>query len=283
MFETLKIAFKNLSKNLWAPTISYVILSAFPLALGIEMIDNLMEISNNSLILNNLVGKFDYAVFSDFWRLNQSKLNPILLKAIWTIPVIWLLKIFISGGNLDAVTAKTSSLTRYYVQCKKYFWRMFRLDILYICLAVILILVFGSIIYATIGDLDGKTEPQIFLKFAPSLLLCILFLFLLALIKDYTAQKIYFTGSHHVRRSFITSIQYVFTRPITILMKIIIYGVGLVWLWVYMELEKHISGKGLSTALSIFFLQQLYVLGKHFLAFWHLFTVQIIQDKRTIS
>lgn len=283
MLETLRLGFKNLSVNLWIPTISYIVLSIVPLILGIEMASKLKDVADNSLILNTLVDKFDFAIFTDFWRLNQAKLYPILRKAIWTLPLIWLLKVFITGGTVDAVNDKTFSMNRYFKQCIKYFWRMFRLDILQFFLILVTLVIGVLILWALLGDIDGKNEIQLFYRIAPVVCTFFLLYFLFAICKDYTAQKIYFSGSHNVRSSFFSSFKYIFSNPKLIIFQVLLYIFGLVWLWMYLLLDTKINGTGMGTSIVIVCSQQLYVLGKHFLRSWHLFIVQIVQDKRAIS
>ncbi len=283
MLETLRTSFKSLSVNLWIPSISYVLLSLVPFTLGIEMIGKLMEVSENSMILNTLVDRFDYAIFTDFWRLHHAQLNPVLLKAAWSLPIVWLIKVFITGGNLDAVNEKHFSLSRYLTQCKKYFWRMFRLDILLFCIVIVLLILCVLFLSMLVRDIDGKNEIQLLYRIAPPVCIFLLFYFIFSICKDFAAQKIYFTANHAVRKNFFESVKYIFSNLRWVLFQVILSIFGLIWLYLYVELDAKIKGSGMATAILIVCLQQFYVLGKHFLRAWHLFIVQIVQDKRAVS
>jgi hypothetical protein len=282
MFEFLKLGFKDLAKKLWIPSLYYFIISILPLILGIQMFEKLLEVSDNSLILNKLVENFDFAIFTDFWRLNSDKLQPVFLKAAWAIPIIYFLKLFITGGNIDAMNEGIFNLKRYLRQCNKYFWRMFRLDILHFFALIMILVIAILVIFILVPYLTDVNELQLFARLGSVIGFSVILICLFDLFKDYCIQRIFFTGSHSVRKTFLDSVKYVLQSPKTYFFRITFYGFGLTWLLVYLETEKIISGTGISVWITII-CQQFYVIGKHFLRFWHLITVQKIQDKRPVS
>jgi hypothetical protein len=283
MFEILKTSFKDLSKKLWLPSINYIIISALPLILGIQIFDKLMLLSENSLLLNKLVENFDFAIFTDFWRLNYGKLKNVLINAAWAIPFIYFLKLYVTGGNIDAVNEGFLDFKRYFRQCNKYFWRMFRLDIIHFCLLILIFALALGAIFILVPYLKDVNEIQIFVRLGPLLLLIIAIYCLIDLFKDYCIQRIYFSESHKIRITFIESMKFVFSFPKTYIFRIVFYGFSVIWLLAYLETEKRISGSGLLTVGLTIVCQQFYIIGKHFLRFWHLFLVQKIQNKRPVG
>jgi hypothetical protein len=283
MFEILKKGFKDVLKKLWIPSFNYIVISAIPLLLGIQVFNKLMLVTENSLLLNKLVENFDFAIFNDFWRLNFDKLKNVLINSAWVIPIIYFLKLYITGGNIDAVNEQIFDFRRFFRQCNKYFWRMFKLDILHLCILIMIFLISMGILFILVPYLTDVNEIQIFTRLGPLVLFVIISVSLIDLFKDYSIQRIYYTESQKIRFTFQETVRYVIQTPKAYIFRIIFYSFTFIWLLIYLEIEKNISGTGFFTVGITIVCQQFYVIGKHFLRFWHLFLVQKIQDKRPVG
>jgi hypothetical protein len=283
MIELLRRTFKELSKMLWLPTLVYLLTNVIPLLLGVSMWNQLLELSNNSLLLNKLVASFDYGIFMDFWRINYPALKPLLTKSLYVIPLMFLFQTYLAGGNIDSLNERYYNLKRYFVQCNKYFWRSFRLNVLVFFILLLIAFFLICLLVVISKYLKDINEIQLFLRLGPISLVFVFLLILVFLAKDYCFQRIFYSESQEVRKTFGSSVSYILNNKITFAFRFVFYVLAFTGLLFYLNAEKLIFGEGMTTVIFTIALQQLYILGKHFLRFWDLLLVQKIQDKRPIS
>ena len=161
----------------------YVInlLIAAILAWGLESI--LASTLGNSMSLERLVKDFDATVYSDFMFKDGGKVNAILSQLTWLILLYSLINTLLGGGTFAALKFPEDkfSLRLFFENCGKYFFRFFRLFLVFgVVLALLsftLIAIFGVIYSVVTANAVSEVVP-----FTLAIVLLLLFLFVVAII-----------------------------------------------------------------------------------------------------
>ncbi len=118
----------------------YVCNLVFGLVIAVPLHSVLKESMGQSLEIQKIISAFDNTVFTDFMNEHGQLLSPLLEQVQWFSLLYILLFVFLNGGIIHVLAGRMG----FWEGCAKYFWRFFRLTLLFLLLHLIVAgVVFG--------------------------------------------------------------------------------------------------------------------------------------------
>lgn len=160
--NALSTAFQQTLRSAWLVSLLYGITLVLGLLAALPFYTTLIVEDQNSLAFLNLLGGFDYTVFSDFMHRSGRAIAPLMSVGRWVGVLYVLLSIFFAGGILARFTqfhalrsTNSFSIGLFWQACSYYvgrFMRLFGVTLLFVLAGSGLWLVVGSLVGITLSD-----------------------------------------------------------------------------------------------------------------------------------
>ena len=128
---------------------------AIPLALAFRSV--MIAGFGDSLAPGQMMASLDFTVFQDFMNLHYANLQTVLGQVLSVLVLAMLLQTFLAGGVLTVLQdeGRKYSTSSFFKGCGTYFFRFFRLFLLFGVILLVVALVVGGIVIALA---EGMTE-----------------------------------------------------------------------------------------------------------------------------
>ncbi len=239
------------------------LLLAIPLALAFRSV--LIAGFGASLAPAQVMSSLDFTVFQDFMNLNAANIQTILGQAISFLLLAMLLQTFLAGGMLTVLQdqEKKYSSSSFFKGCGTYFFRFFRLFLLFGVTLLVVALVVGIVVVALAEAMTENATSEItefWIRIATSVVF-VLPVMLILMAADYAKIHIVLHDERSAFRSCGKGFSFVFSRFLPAFgLDILMLLVPLLLFGVYLWLDLAI---GMTTATSIvvmFLIQQLFMI-----------------------
>ncbi len=137
MINTIKNAFVTGLHHWKIVLLVYLLqlLMVIPLAMQVW---HVLEASiGNSLEINKLLPGYDHTVISDFLKVHGGSITPLIGQLRWGLLVWAIFSVFINGGVLFTLVKKTPSWMAFWTGGATYFFRFFRIALIFISLLLL--------------------------------------------------------------------------------------------------------------------------------------------------
>ena len=130
----------------------------FGLVIALPLHTVLKDSIGRSFEIQKIINGFDNTVFTDFMNAHGELLQPLLSQFQWLAVFYLVLFIFLNGGIIHTLLGRMG----FWEACAKYFWRFFRLSLLFLLLHLLTAgIVFGILLLIVRNgfDLFGSEIP----------------------------------------------------------------------------------------------------------------------------
>jgi hypothetical protein len=195
----------------------YLINFLFAILAAIPLSNFLQEKVGKSLAPERLLSDFDYTIFQDFMNEYGDAFSIIMGQSRLIFVFYFFLSIFIVGGILSVFKnhADKFSFQAFWSGCTVYFWRMLRLTFYFLIIHVVILGVFGVLIYygKFQQGLDGvQSEVEMINAVKYMLPIYLIFASFFFLIQDYAKIHVIHKNPNWLFRSFWKSFAIVFNN-----------------------------------------------------------------------
>jgi len=208
----------------------------------------------DSINLEHLIKVFDFTIYADFMFKYGGRIATLLSQIWWLILFYLLLNALLDGGTI-AILKKSEeqfSLQRFFGECGKFFFRFFRLFLIFGAMVFIVgfitFAVFGFVYSAFTSGVVSEVWP-----FTLAIILFLLFLFIVMLVvmmADYAKVGTVSSGTKSMFKMSWQGIKFVIRHSLaTVGLQLSIFFLLLVGIIVYLLLENQI---GMTTPLTVF-------------------------------
>lgn len=239
------------------------LLLAIPLALAFRSV--LIAGFGASLAPAQVMASLDFTVFQDFMNLNAANVQTVFGQVLSFLLLSMLLQTFLAGGILTVLQdqEKKYSSSSFFKGCGTYFFRFFRLFLLFgVLLLVVALLVGGIVIALSEGMTENATSEvtELWIRIA-AIALFFLPLMLILMAADYA--KIHFV-LHDERSAFRScgkGFAFVFRRFFPALgLELLMLLIAIILFAIYFWLDLSIGMTTTATILVMFVVQQLFMM-----------------------
>jgi hypothetical protein len=168
--NALSVSFRQTLGSLRLIGLLYGITLVLGLLVALPFYNTLKVEDQNSLAFLNLLGGFDYTVFSDFMHRSAQAISPLMSVGRWLGILYLFLSVFFSGGILwwvsrqdQAHPTKLFRLGGFLSACSQYvgrFMRLFGVTLLFVLVGAGIWLVIGTLVSMVLND--SFTERGLF-------------------------------------------------------------------------------------------------------------------------
>ncbi len=269
-----KAYIKGFSRAVKSPRLIFILyLSNFLTALLIALPFRgyLQRSFGKSKLFENLLNGFDYTAFSNLLYYNKEGLISILDSVFWFMLAYFVLSIFLGGGIIRILHRDKYSNAEFFSGATFNFFRFAALSVIFIAIQILVAVAIYVPLTLILDDLHNKLVSEIvFYYWISGAVLLHLFLFLLvSMIGDYSKFYLEIKNSFNIFKGFWKGIKYVFTHfAKTYFLYLFLLFLPAVVMYVYLYFEKDIKmamGVGIIT---VFAMQQGFVLLRMFLRVW---------------
>ncbi len=233
--------------------------------------DYLTKSFGQSKLFESLLEGFDFTAFSNLMHYNKEGFLTILDSVKWLALAYFILSVFLSGGIIRILNRDKFSNAEFFSGATFNFFRYLGLSIMFIAVQILFIIAIYLPLGAVIDSLKDKLVSEItFYYWVGGAVLLHLFIFLLvSMISDYSKFYLEINDSFNIFKGFWKGIKYVFTHffKTYFLYLFLLFLPGVV-MYLYLYLEKDIKmalGVGI---LTVFAMQQAFILLRMFLRVW---------------
>ncbi len=270
MTNLLKLSFQKTTRNFWISILYYLLtllLAAGPVWLFYGVLE---KASRNKAVLNDLLTQFDFMVFADFMRENDTLFKPVVIWGLAAGFAGSLLYTFLSGGAVSAYLRKSNT------PIGQFFGDSVRLFPKYLLLLFILgihlfvwFLVCGLFFFVFALIAEGSSERGYLLWAIPPFVLLALSMGFGLCVNFYSKVCLALEKRLSVVDAFWLAFRYVLKRPETLggFWLLALVGTGISFL--YLRLGEWIGVSSAVTVFVILALQQLVVFSRSFLKNWN--------------
>ncbi len=233
--------------------------------------DYLTKSFGRSKLFESLLEGFDFTAFSNLMYYNKEGFLTILDSVKWLAVAYFILSVFLSGGIIRILNRDKFSNAEFFSGATFNFFRYLGLSIMFIAVQILFIIAIYLPLGAIIDSLKDKLVSEItFYYWVGGAVLLHMFIFLLvSMISDYSKFYLEINDSFNIFKGFWKGIKYVFTHffKTYFLYLFLLFLPGVV-MYLYLYLEKDIKmalGVGI---LTVFAMQQAFILLRMFLRVW---------------
>jgi hypothetical protein len=137
------------------------LLLAFPAAYAFRAV--LLAEFGNSLAPEQFLGGFDFTLYSDFMKHHGNAVDAVLRLIVPLVVLGLLVGPFLGGGTIAAIRAKGESFSvrRFFWEGGLYYFRIFRLSIIFSLLAVLLFAAASLVLGGIVSAIDDEAVSEI--------------------------------------------------------------------------------------------------------------------------
>lgn len=237
----------------------YVCNLMFGLVIAVPLHSVLKDSIGQSLEIQKIISAFDNTVFTDFMNEHGQLLSPLLEQVQWFSLLYVLLFVFLNGGVIHILTGKMG----FWEGCAKYFWRFFRLTLLFLFFHLLVAgVVFGilRLIISNGFDLFGSEIP-IYWSIVIGIGIYLVLASIVSALSDYAKIRIVTAERHSAIQAIMHSFGTVFGsfRKIYGLFLLNIFFIGIIYIF-YWLLNSNFSTTGFFSVVFILLVQQFVML-----------------------
>lgn len=239
------------------------LLLAIPLALAARSV--MIAGFGASLAPAQMLPGLDFTVFQDFMNLNSANLQTVLGQVLSVLVLSMLLQTFLAGGILTVLQdqEKKYSASSFFKGCGTYFFRFFRLFLLFGVILLVVALVVAVIIAALSEAMMENSTSEI-TDFWIRIAACVVFLFpvmLMLMAADYAKIHMVLRDEHSALRSCGKGFAFVFKRfPAAVGLELLMLLIPLLLFGIYIWLDLAIGMTTAVTILVMFVIQQIFMI-----------------------
>lgn len=231
----------------------------FGLVVALPLHSVLKDSIGQSLEIQKIMEGFDNTVFTDFMNAHGELLQPLLSQLQWLSILYVLLFVFLNGGILHILNGRKG----FWEGCAAYFWRFFRLMLLFLLLHLLTaILVFGILWLIISNGFDlFSSEIPIYWSIVVSLIVYVFLAILVSTLSDYAKIRMVVNERNSAIQALMHSFGTVFSnfRKTYGLYLLNVVVIGVLYL-IYWTLHSNISTSGFWTILFMICVQQFIML-----------------------
>ncbi len=233
--------------------------------------DYLARSFGRSKLFENLLQGFDFTAFSNLMYYNREALFSIFDSVKWLALVYFLLSIFLSGGIIRILNKDKFSNADFFSGATFNFFRYLGLSILFIAIHIMFIIAIYFPLIMIIETLKAKLVSEIVFYYwvGAAMILHLLIFILVSIISDYSKFFLEINNSFNILKAFWKGVKYVFTHfAKTYFLYLFLLFLPAVAMYLYLYFEKDIKmalGIGI---LTVFAMQQLFILLRMYLRVW---------------
>lgn len=263
ILETAKMLWKGKS----VVFLLYFVSLALSLFLAVPFYRFLLEAFGTSVTLKPLLSSFDFMLFGDAFRALGKRFSSYLSLLLLLASFYYFLMVFLSGGIMDALHNGRLKFQRFFIFCKRYFWKCLGFAFFNWLIFIVLNIIAGLLFFAVeklFPSLDHRTA---FLNKIPSVLLVIWAIFQIFLVWDYSRAIAFSNPNQDVISNYSQAWKKTFLKlqPYGILF--ILTLAALFFRGLYLLLEEPL---GSASFFLVFLLQQAFIFVSFFIRLLHL-------------
>lgn len=228
----------------------------------------------NSMEPSKLLAGYDHTVYRDLMEQIEGSIAVVDGQTPWMILIFVLLSIFFNGGIIGAMAASQDiSRKSFWINCRHYFGRFFRLSIISIIAYGILAVIIALPLAAYFKGISSSfTSEQAFV--IPAIIGAGIFLFLfsfLSMSNDYAKVKIVAENSRSALRMFFSGLKFSFRHFFSAyIFYVLLAMILLVGGFTYWKLSGVVGTSSMFTIILLFIIQQILVFIRTSIRIWHL-------------
>jgi hypothetical protein len=240
-------------------------LLAIPLALACRAV--LSDGLGSSMAPSNLMPGLDYTVWQDFSNVHGQELSAIIGQLSWIILLSMLLNTFLSGGILSELCAerKKFSASSFFAGCGNFFFRFFRLFLIFGVLLFVTAFLLMGILVAAVDALTENSTSEI-TEVWVGVIAAVIFLIpvvLLLMIADYAKVSVVVHDDRSMVKTAWRALKFVIGHLLgTFGLEVLMLLVPLVLFAVYLKLDLAIGMTTGTTIIVMVIIQQLFLLSR---------------------
>lgn len=245
-------------------SLAYLFLLIPGLLVAFPFLSNFKSASSQFISPGKLLEGFDYTAYSELMDFYGDGIKSVLSQASWLIMFYILISVFVTGAILHVLNDKKqkAKFMIFLSGGSKYFWRFFRLSVIFIILQVLIAL----IVYLPFSILVGNsfehaaTEKSTFFLFLPFGFIHLLLAVYLHLISNYTRFILVHDNSRIVLRAIWNAIKFVSARFFgTYGLAILLFIFPVLLLFGYFKFSEQVEMTSGLLIFLVFLAQQFYI------------------------
>ncbi|MFN8258744.1 MAG: hypothetical protein U0W24_23855 [Bacteroidales bacterium] len=256
------------------------------LILAITFKGVLSQAFGQSNLISTLLEKFDYSAFADIMYNSGESIKAVLSAVKWLVGAYFLMSIFLTGGIIHSLNQEKFSTSSFFGGAAYNFFRFLGLG-LFMMLVQVLILAAVyiplSMVLKSVSE-NLTTEVTLYYIAIGGFVFHLLLFLLFSMIGDYSKLYLVLNDSFNVFKGFWNGIKYVFRNfSKTYFLYLMLLFLPGVIMYVYLYLERDIKMATVAGILTVFGMQQAFMLLRVFLRTWILSSQYLIYNADLIK
>ena len=221
----------------------------------------------SSMSISELLRNLNFTVLQDFMVKHGGELSAVFGQIVWLALLYMLVNTFLAGGILSILREKDAkfSLRSFFSGCGNFFFRFFRLFLVFGVLLVLISFVLSALLGVFYSAVTAEALSEV-TAIAWWIVVAIIFLFVMMLVimvEDYAKVIVVTSDTRAMLRTAWRSAGFVFRHFFrTLGLQLLMLLIPIVLLAIYLWLDYSIGMEGVVTILLMFFLQQLFILSR---------------------
>ncbi len=139
----------------------YIIQLLLAMTLGMQLYQVFEASIGDSLELQKLIKSYDHTVISDLLNVHGGSITPIIGQARWVVLAYMIFSVFINAGLTYSVHQGSTTLKEFWKGGGTYFFRFFKLGLLYLVGYLILLILIGMAAGTVLGNIQAYSSEKI--------------------------------------------------------------------------------------------------------------------------
>lgn len=222
---------------------------------------------DSSMSISELLGNLNFTVWQDFMVKNGGALSSVFNQIVWIALLYMAVNTFLAGGILSILREQDAkfSLTSFSSGCGNYFFRFFRLflvfGILLVLVAFLLIALLGALFSAVTAE--ALSEVTAFVWWIVVAVVFLFVMMLVIMVEDYAKVIVVTSDARSMLRTAWRSAGFVFRHFFRAVgLQLLMLLIPIVLFAIYLWLDLSIGMASAGTILLMFILQQLFILSR---------------------
>ncbi len=245
-------------------SLAYLFLLVPGLLVALPFLSNFKSASAQFISPGKLLAEFDYTAYSELMEFYGDKIKSSVSQASWLILFYIFISVFVTGAILHVLNDKKqkAKFMVFLAGGSKYFWRFFRLSIIFLILQFLIALIIYLPFSIIAGNLfeGAATEKSVFFLFLPFGFIHLLISVYIHLISNYTRFILVHKNSRKVFRAIWNALKFVSARFFgTYSLIILLFIFPVLILIGYFNFSEHVEMTSGLLIFLVFLAQQFYI------------------------
>jgi hypothetical protein len=222
---------------------------------------------DSSMSISELLGNLNFTVWQDFMVKNGEALSSVFNQIVWLALLYMAVNSFLAGGILSVLREKDAkfSLGSFFSGCGNFFFRFFRLFLIFGILLVLIAFVLMALLGVFYSAVTAKALSEV-TAIVWWIVVAVVFLFvvmLVIMVEDYAKIIVATSDVRSMLRTAWRSAGFVFRHFFrTVGLQLLMLLIPIVLFAIYLWLDLSIGMASAATILLMFILQQLFILSR---------------------